>query len=122
MHYAGASGSGGTPFDNGNDILDGGIGADQMWGGKGNDTLRGGADDDILIGGAGADALDGGAGNDTASYATSTAAVTVDLRAHVRVSEPRTSIGVLASPARFELTTPGLGILCSILLSYGDLS
>jgi hypothetical protein len=27
----------------------------------------------------------------------------------------------LASPARFELTTPGLGILCSILLSYGDL-
>ena len=26
----------------------------------------------------------------------------------------------LASPARFELTTPGLGILCSILLSYGD--
>ena len=38
---------------------------------------------------------------------------TVDLRAHVRVSEPRTSIGVLASPARFELTTPGLGILPS---------
>jgi hypothetical protein len=28
----------------------------------------------------------------------------------------------LASPARFELTTPGLGILCSILLSYGDFS
>jgi hypothetical protein len=26
----------------------------------------------------------------------------------------------LASPARFELTTPGLGILCSIRLSYGD--
>ena len=26
----------------------------------------------------------------------------------------------VASPARFELTTPGLGILCSILLSYGD--
>ena len=45
---------------------------------------------------------------------------TVDLRANVRVSEPRTSIGDLASPARFELTTPGLGILCSILLSYGD--
>ena len=79
--YAGAFGSGGTPFDSGNDILDGGIGADQMWGGKGNDTLRGGADDDILIGGVGADALDGGAGNDTASYATSAAAVTVDLNA-----------------------------------------
>ena len=27
---------------------------------------------------------------------------------------------MLASPARFELTAPGLGILCSILLSYGD--
>ena len=26
----------------------------------------------------------------------------------------------MASPARFELTTPGLGILCSIRLSYGD--
>ena len=26
----------------------------------------------------------------------------------------------MASPARFELTAPGLGILCSILLSYGD--
>ena len=79
--YAGAFGSGGTPFDSGNDILDGGPGADQMWGGKGNDTLRGGADDDILIGGAGADALDGGAGNDTASYASSAAAVTVNLNA-----------------------------------------
>jgi hypothetical protein len=29
---------------------------------------------------------------------------------------------ILTSPARFELTTPGLGILCSILLSYGDLA
>ena len=28
---------------------------------------------------------------------------------------------VLASPAGFEPTAPGLGILCSILLSYGDL-
>src|SRR5262249_60215655 len=36
--YAGAFGSGGTPFDSGNDTLDGGTGADQMWGGKGNDT------------------------------------------------------------------------------------
>jgi len=28
--------------------------------------------------------------------------------------------GGVVSPARFELTAPGLGILCSILLSYGD--
>ena len=26
----------------------------------------------------------------------------------------------LVSPAGFEPTAPGLGILCSILLSYGD--
>ncbi|MGE9009798.1 calcium-binding protein [Leptospira interrogans] len=62
-------------------ILAGGAGSDVITGGAGNDTLQGGADDDILIGGAGADALDGGTGNDTASYATSTVAVTVDLAA-----------------------------------------
>ena len=28
----------------------------------------------------------------------------------------------MASPAGFEPTAPGLGILCSILLSYGDRS
>jgi hypothetical protein len=28
--------------------------------------------------------------------------------------------GEIASPAGFEPTTPGLGILCSVLLSYGD--
>ncbi len=27
---------------------------------------------------------------------------------------------LLVSPAGFEPTAPGLGILCSILLSYGD--
>ncbi len=29
---------------------------------------------------------------------------------------------LVASPAGFEPTAPGLGILCSILLSYGDLT
>ena len=62
-------------------VLAGGAGNDVINGGAGNDTLQGGADNDVLIGGAGADALDGGAGNDTASYASSTAAVTVDLNA-----------------------------------------
>jgi hypothetical protein len=45
----------------------------------GNDTLTGGISDDILIGLAGADILNGGAGIDTASYASSAAAVTVNL-------------------------------------------
>ena len=30
--------------------------------------------------------------------------------------------GEKVPPARFELTAPGLGILCSILLSYGGTS
>ena len=48
-------------------------------GAAGIDTLIGGNGDDILIGGAAADVLNGGAGIDTASYATSTAAVTANL-------------------------------------------
>ncbi|CAN7623273.1 M10 family metallopeptidase C-terminal domain-containing protein [Bosea sp. LjRoot9] len=50
--------------------------------GTGNDSanvITGGAGDDTLDGGAGADTLDGMAGSDTASYATSAAAVTVNL-------------------------------------------
>jgi Ca2+-binding RTX toxin-like protein len=43
------------------------------------DTLAGDAGSNVLTGGAGADALDGGAGSDTASYASSGAAVTVNL-------------------------------------------
>ncbi|MBI3699143.1 MAG: hypothetical protein HY242_01680 [Afipia sp.] len=54
-------------------------GADILDGRDGNDTLRGGDGNDTLIGGAGADVLDGGAGNDTATYATSSAAITVNL-------------------------------------------
>ncbi len=63
-------------------------------GGDGNDTLLGGSADDFLGGGAGSDTLSGGGGsdeliggievdpvsdNDTASYATSNAAVNVNL-------------------------------------------
>jgi len=53
--------------------------ADTLTGNASANALDGGAGDDILIGGAGADALIGGSGIDTASYATSTAAVTVNL-------------------------------------------
>ncbi|MBS1166455.1 MAG: hypothetical protein H6R00_2480, partial [Proteobacteria bacterium] len=42
-------------------------------------VITGGSGNDVLIGGAGSDRLDGGNGNDTASYATSSAAVTVNL-------------------------------------------
>ncbi|WGW02437.1 Hint domain-containing protein [Tropicibacter oceani] len=81
----------------GNDSLLGGLGNDTMSGGSGNDTLLGGDGNDSLSGGTGADSLNGGNGNDTleggggadtlvggagmdfASYATSTAGVTVNL-------------------------------------------
>lgn len=68
--------NGGTGLDS----LDGGLGDDTLDAGSGDDLLDGSLGDDILIGGAGADDLDGGLGNDTASYAGSSAGVTVDLR------------------------------------------
>lgn len=63
------------------DILDGGAGVffDFLFGEGGNDTLLGGDGDDVLTGGSGGDVLNGGAGNDTASYATSTGGVTIEL-------------------------------------------
>jgi Ca2+-binding RTX toxin-like protein len=60
-------------------VLGGGGGDDKLYGGGGSDGLYGGIDDDTLDGGNGDDTMDGGDGEDTASYATSTAAVTVDL-------------------------------------------
>ncbi|WP_310467735.1 M10 family metallopeptidase C-terminal domain-containing protein, partial [Sphingomonas sp.] len=57
----------------------GGSGNDTLTGAAGNDAVNGDAGDDVLEGGAGDDVLNGGAGNDTASYAASTAAVTVSL-------------------------------------------
>ena len=52
---------------------------DILNGGAGDDILMGGFGQDILDGGEGDDALDGGTGVDTASYASATAGVTVDL-------------------------------------------
>ncbi|MFJ4346666.1 retention module-containing protein [Pseudomonas sp. NPDC089401] len=65
--------------NNADTVLNGGDGHDVLVGGAGNDQLYGGNGDDLLIGGPGNDLLDGGAGNDTASYASATAAVNVDL-------------------------------------------
>ncbi len=63
------------------DTFSGGVGDDILIGGDGNDSLRAGVGDDTLEGGDGEDTLEGGAGSDTASYASSDAAVTVDLAA-----------------------------------------
>jgi Ca2+-binding RTX toxin-like protein len=45
-----------------------------------DDMLTGNGDDNVIIGGAGADAIIGGAGTDTVSFASATAAVTVNLQ------------------------------------------
>ena len=85
---AGAAGDDVIDGEEGNDLLVGGAGNDRLSGGDGIDTLRGGAGadrlngdagNDTLLGGAGGDLLNGGADFDTASYATSIAAVTVNL-------------------------------------------
>ncbi|MBC8794190.1 MAG: hypothetical protein C6Y20_21570, partial [Tagaea sp. CACIAM 22H2] len=54
--------------------------ADSLTGTTGANILSGGAGDDTLIGAAGADTLIGGEGSDTASYAASTANLSVDLQ------------------------------------------
>ncbi|MCB0257386.1 MAG: calcium-binding protein, partial [Anaerolineae bacterium] len=61
------------------DLVDGGTGNDSVYGGGGIDTLLGGAGNDTLDGGLLADTISGDAGGDFASYAQSTAGVTVDL-------------------------------------------
>ncbi len=59
--------------------LTGASGNDTLDGKAGDDKLYGLGGDDVLIGGAGGDVLDGGAGIDTASFASATACVTMDM-------------------------------------------
>ena len=61
------------------DFLYGRGGNDVLYGGNGEDALYGESGNDTLDGGAGNDSLDGGDGIDTASYASATSAVTVNL-------------------------------------------
>nr|NKE48777.1 hypothetical protein [Falsiroseomonas frigidaquae] len=61
------------------DLLLGSEGDNLLTGGAGNDTLAGSAGDDTIEGGAGNDVVAGESGIDTASYASSDAAVTIDL-------------------------------------------
>ena len=50
--------------DEGNDILTGSSGADNLYGGAGNDTYVGGAGDDNIFDTEGSNLIDAGAGND----------------------------------------------------------
>lgn len=52
---------------------------DLLFGSAGNDKIYGRGGNDLISGGLGNDYIDGGAGIDTATYSTSTSAVTVDL-------------------------------------------
>ncbi|HEY7807699.1 MAG TPA: calcium-binding protein, partial [Croceibacterium sp.] len=65
-----------------NDLY-GGAGDDVLVGREGNDNLIGGPGDDLLMGGPGADYLSGGDGNDTVSYASSSAAITINFQTGV---------------------------------------
>ncbi len=78
----------------GNDTLSGGIGNDTISGGTGNDVLKGDAGNDTIDGGAGDDVIDGGAGTDTATYASATSGVTVNLGVmNNGVSQPQNTGG-----------------------------
>jgi Ca2+-binding RTX toxin-like protein len=76
------TGGAGNDTLTGNDLtntLNGGAGNDTLTGGLSNDTLLGGAGNDTLLGGLGNDTLTGEGGVDTASYASETVAMFVDL-------------------------------------------
>ena len=90
LNLAGAQNTGGAGVDtlvsienlfgtNFNDILTGNNVNNGLWGLNGNDQLIGGGGNDTLHGGGGNDVLNGGTGSDTASYATATAGVTIEL-------------------------------------------
>jgi Ca2+-binding RTX toxin-like protein len=64
------------------DWINGDDGNDSISGLAGNDSILGGAGNDTIEGGLGADTLNGGTGTDTLSYASSSAAVTVDIGAN----------------------------------------
>ncbi len=65
----------------GDDKINGSAFDDDLLGGAGNDNIIGGGGQDVIEGGAGNDIIDGGVGiSDVASYASATAAVTVNLQ------------------------------------------
>lgn len=66
----------GDKYDN---VLEGRSGNDNLSGLAGTDHLKGGSGDDVLEGGRDGDVIDGGSGLDTASYASSSMGVIVNL-------------------------------------------
>jgi len=75
----GAAGNDILHGDGGNDTLYGSGGDDIIYGDAGDDSIYGGSGTNILIGGAGADGMNGFTGTATASYATSSAAISLNL-------------------------------------------
>jgi serralysin len=80
----------------------GGPGRDDLVGGVGADTLSGMGGNDRLEGGPGADRLDGGSGFDTASYASSKAAVKINLATGVHTGDAKGD--TFKSIERYDLT------------------
>ncbi len=78
-NLSGSQGHDALTGDSSANTLLGNEGDDSLVGAGGNDRLDGGEGDDALDGGTGADTLTGGAGVDSVSYATSAAAVQVNL-------------------------------------------
>ena len=95
-----------TSQDTGGGGLDTLIGVENIIGGQYNDSITGTADANVLEGGYGDDTLVGGAGRDTASYSTSTSAVTVDLRVATAQQTGGAGIDLLSG---FENLTGGSG-------------
>lgn len=81
LALASAQNTGGAGFDSlsGIENVVGSFFNDNLQGDDGANTLTGGDGDDALLGGLGDDFLIGGLGTDTASYATATGGVSVDL-------------------------------------------
>ena len=77
----GGAGADSLTGTSGIDVLNGNGGNDSLVGLAGADVLNGGAGNDVLDGGAGDDVLNGGSGGlgDTATYATASAGVNVNL-------------------------------------------
>ncbi|MEM6384386.1 MAG: calcium-binding protein, partial [Pseudomonadota bacterium] len=98
----------------GNDMLTGDDDENVIKGMAGTDTLNGGDGDDTLEGGAGGDVLNGGDDDDTASYAASSAAVTVNLGTNTfsggdAQGDSQTSIENLTGSAHADTLTGNTG-------------